>query len=117
MGCNERAQNPGCYRQAILVLRWLLDGTRIIQLAVDNQVSRSTGYAYLHEGLTVLAGHAPGLSSVLLAVKMAGYAREHADDSAAFGAGAICDRPMRRSRRNTRPAISQPRCCHSAADC
>ena len=28
---------------------------RIIQLAVDNQISRSTGYAYLHEGLTMLA--------------------------------------------------------------
>jgi hypothetical protein len=49
----------GCYRQAILVLRWLLDGTRIIQLAIDNQVSRSTGYAYLHEGLTVIAEQAP----------------------------------------------------------
>jgi hypothetical protein len=64
----------GCYRQAILVLRWLLDGTRITQLAADNQVSRSTGYTYLHEGLTVLAAHAPGLPSVLLAAKSAGYA-------------------------------------------
>ncbi|GLZ02013.1 hypothetical protein Acsp02_92640 [Actinoplanes sp. NBRC 103695] len=45
----------GCYRQAILVLRWLLDGTRMRQLATDNAISRSTGYAYLHEGLTVLA--------------------------------------------------------------
>jgi len=74
----------GCYRQAILVLRWSLDGTRIIQLATDNQASRgeagrarswrSIGYAYLHEGLTVIAGQAPELSSVLLAAKMAGYA-------------------------------------------
>jgi hypothetical protein len=37
------------------VLRWLPDGTRITQLAVDNQLSRSTGYTYLHEGITVLA--------------------------------------------------------------
>lgn len=26
----------GCYRHAVLVLRWFLDGTRIAQLAVDN---------------------------------------------------------------------------------
>ena len=63
----------GCYRQAILVLRWLLDGTRIAQLAADNAISRSTGYTYLHEGLTVIADHAPGLNSALLAAKMAGY--------------------------------------------
>jgi DDE superfamily endonuclease len=63
----------GCYRQAILVLRWLLDGTRMRQLATDNAISRSTGYAYLHEGLTVLAGQAPALNSVLIAAKMAGY--------------------------------------------
>jgi hypothetical protein len=56
------------------VLRWLLDGTRITQLAVDNQLSRSTGYTYLHEGIAVLAAHAPSLHSVLLAAKMAGYA-------------------------------------------
>jgi hypothetical protein len=63
----------GCFQQAILVLRWLLDGTRVAQLAADNQVSRSPGYAYLHEGITVLAAQAPGLHSALLAAKMAGY--------------------------------------------
>lgn len=55
------------------MLRWLLDGTRAVQLAVDNQVSRSTGYVYLHEGITVLAAHAPSPYSVLLAAKMASY--------------------------------------------
>jgi hypothetical protein len=74
LGTRSGTRSLGCYRQAILVLRWLLDGTRIAQLAVDNAVSRSTGYAYLHEGLTVLAAHAPGLQSALLAAKMAGYA-------------------------------------------
>ena len=74
LGTRAGTRSLGCYRQAILVLRWLLDGTRIIQLAIDNQVSRSTGYAYLHEGLTVIAEQAPGLSSALLAAKMAGYA-------------------------------------------
>jgi DDE superfamily endonuclease len=64
----------GCFKQAVLVLRWLLDGTRVTQLAADNQISRSTGYAYLHEGIAVLAARAPALSSVLLAAKMAGYA-------------------------------------------
>jgi DDE superfamily endonuclease len=74
LGTRAGTRSLGCYRQAILVLRWLLDGTRIRQLAADNALSRSTGYAYLHEGLTVIAAHAPGLSSVLLAAKIAGYA-------------------------------------------
>ena len=39
----------GCYRHAVLVLRWFLDGTRVAQLAVDNQLSSSTTYRYLHE--------------------------------------------------------------------
>jgi hypothetical protein len=69
----------GCFRQAILVLRWLLDGTRVTQLAADNQVSRSTGYAYLHEGIRVLAARAPGLQSALLAAKTAGYAHVNID--------------------------------------
>ena len=69
----------GCFRQAVLVLRWLLDGTRIAQLAADNTISRSTGYSYLHEGLTVIAGQAPGLSSALLAAKMAGYSHVNID--------------------------------------
>jgi hypothetical protein len=79
LGTRAGTRSLGCFRQAILVLRWLLDGTRITQLAIDNQVSRSTGYAYLHEGLTVIAGQAPGLSSVLLAAKMAGYAHINID--------------------------------------
>lgn len=61
------------------MLRWLLDGIRIIQLSVDNQISRSTRYAYLHEGIAVPAAHAPSLHSVLLAAKMAGYARVDID--------------------------------------
>ena len=74
LGTRAGTRSPGCYRQAVLVLRWLLDGTRVVQLAVDNQVSRSTGYACLHEGITVLAARAPSLHSVLLAAKMAGDA-------------------------------------------
>jgi hypothetical protein len=74
LGTRAGTRALGCYRQAILVLRWLLDGTRITQLAADNKISRSTGYTYLHEGIAVLAARAPGLGSVLLAAKMAGYA-------------------------------------------
>jgi len=79
LGTRAGTRRLGCYRQAILVLRWLLDGTRITQLAADNAVSRSTGYAYLHEGLRVVAAQAPDLQSVLLAAKMAGYAHVNVD--------------------------------------
>jgi hypothetical protein len=73
LGTRAGTRSLGCYRQAIPVLRWLLDGTRIAQLAADNTLSRSTGYTYLHEGLTVIAAHTTGLHSALLAAKMAGY--------------------------------------------
>lgn len=62
-----------CYRQAVLVLRWLLDGTRMSQLVADNAISMSTGYSRLHEAITVLAAQAPGLHSAMLAAKAAGY--------------------------------------------
>lgn len=61
------------FHQAILVLRWFLDATRVAQLASDNKVSRSTAYAALHEGIDVLARRAPKLESALLAAKMAGH--------------------------------------------
>jgi hypothetical protein len=79
LGTRAGTRSLGCFKQAILVLRWLLDGTRVKQLAVDNALSRSTGYAYLHEGIRVLAAHAPSLHSVLLAAKMAGYAHVNVD--------------------------------------
>lgn len=37
-----------CHQQAVLVLRWLLDGTRMAQLTRDNAISSTTGYDYLH---------------------------------------------------------------------
>ncbi|MEV0811530.1 transposase family protein [Micromonospora sp. NPDC050200] len=63
----------GCRQQAILVLRWLLDGARMTQLTRDNAISRTTGYDYLHEGIAVLAAKAPSLHGALLAAKAAGY--------------------------------------------
>jgi DDE superfamily endonuclease len=61
------------FQQAILLLRWFLDGTRVAQLAVDNAIGTSTVYDYLDEGFTVLAAGAPKLESALLAAKMAGH--------------------------------------------
>lgn len=69
----------GCYRQAVLVLRWFLDATRIAQLAVDNQLSASTAYRYLHEGIDVLAAAAPGLHGALLAARAAGHTHVQLD--------------------------------------
>ncbi len=68
---NRRAL--GCYRQAVLVLRWFLDGTRLAQLAADNRIGRSTAYRYLHEAIDVLAAAAPGLRGALLAARAAGH--------------------------------------------
>jgi len=42
----------GVFKQAVLVLRWFVDGTRLAQLAWDNGISTPTVYRYLHEGLT-----------------------------------------------------------------
>jgi hypothetical protein len=56
-----------------VVLRWFLDGTRMGQLAGDNNISGSTGYDYVHKGIDVLAAQAPSLHGALLAAKAAGY--------------------------------------------
>src|SRR5919202_3201664 len=66
-GTRGRRRALGCYRQAVLILRWFLDGTRLAQLAAGNAIGRSTAYRYLHEGIDVLAERAPGLRGALLA--------------------------------------------------
>jgi hypothetical protein len=53
----------GCYRQAVLVLRWFLDGTRLAQLAADHRIGRSTAHRYLHEGIAARAAAAPGCAA------------------------------------------------------
>ncbi|GAA4725579.1 hypothetical protein Prum_011430 [Phytohabitans rumicis] len=68
-----------CRDQAVLALRWLLDGTRMRQLARDNKIGKSTGYDYLHEGIDVLAAQAPSLHGALLAAKAAGYSHVNID--------------------------------------
>ena len=67
----SRSLSP--FKQAVLILRWFLDGTRVTQLAVDNSIGKSTVYDYLDEGFTVLAARSPTLESALLAAKMAGH--------------------------------------------
>ena len=69
----------GCYRHAVLVLRWFLDGTRVAQLAADNQLSVSTTYRYLHEAIDVLAAVAPTLHGALLAARVAGHTHGNLD--------------------------------------
>jgi hypothetical protein len=59
--------------QAIVVLRWFVDDTRVEQLALDNAIGLSTAYDYLHEGIDDLAAAAPALHSALLAAKIAGH--------------------------------------------
>src|SRR4051812_12080924 len=72
-GTRQGQRALGCYRQAVLILRWFHDDTRLTQLAADNQISASTAYRYLHEGIDVLATQAPGLRGVLLAARAAGH--------------------------------------------
>ena len=59
--------------QAVLVLRWFLDDTRMSALARDNAISVSTTYAYRDEGIAVLAARRPSLHGALLAAKLAGH--------------------------------------------
>ncbi len=54
-------------KQAVLVLRWYLDDTRMSALARDNGIALSTAYEYRDEGIAVLAAHRPSLQEALLA--------------------------------------------------
>src|SRR4051812_23312693 len=62
-----------------MLLRWFVDGTRLVQLAADNRIGRSTAYRYLHEGIDVLAAAAPGLRGALLAARAAGHSHVTVD--------------------------------------
>src|SRR3954454_19653344 len=75
----SRRRALGCYRQAVLLLRRFLDGTRLAQLAADNRIGRSTAYRYLHEGIDALAAQAPGLRGALLAARAAGHTHVQVD--------------------------------------
>jgi len=60
------------WAQAVLVLRWMIDGERVKQLRIDNALPSSTTYDYLHEGLDVLAASAPDLGEAIEATRAAG---------------------------------------------
>jgi hypothetical protein len=61
------------YTQAVLALRWLVDDTRISQLARDYGIGVLTAYDYRDEAITVLAARKPSLRGALPAAKAAGY--------------------------------------------
>jgi hypothetical protein len=78
-GTRTGTRSLTCFDQAVLIIRWFLDGTRVAQLAGDNAIAKTTCYDYLHEGINLLAARAPSLQSALLAAKMAGYAHVNID--------------------------------------
>jgi len=78
-GTRAGTRSLSCRAQAVVVLRWFLDGTRVRQLATDNGIGKSAVYDYLHEGIDVLAAQAPSLHSALLAAKAAGYSHVSID--------------------------------------
>ena len=72
-GTRTGTRKLSTYKQAVLVLRWFLDDTRMSALARDNGIGKSTAYDYRDEGITVLAARRPSLHGALLAAKAAGH--------------------------------------------
>lgn len=60
------------WAHAIYTLRFLIDGTRIKQLAASNALPKTTAYTYLWEGLEVLAACAPTLHDAIDTARSAG---------------------------------------------
>lgn len=88
----QRAATP--YVQAVMVLRWFKDATDPRILARDARVSAATAYRYLHEGIDVIAAHAPELPDVLA-------------QGLAQGCGFVClDGTLIASTRSSAPAES-----------
>jgi hypothetical protein len=72
-GTRKGTRALGTYKQAVLVLRWFLDDTRMSALARDNNIAVSTAYEYRDEGIAVLVACRPSLHGALLAAKAAGH--------------------------------------------
>jgi hypothetical protein len=72
-GTGIGARAASCAAQAVLVLRWFREDADLKVLAADTGISLATGYRYLHEGIDVLAAHAPDLHQVLERGKAAGW--------------------------------------------
>lgn len=79
LGTRKNTRALSVFKQGILVLRWFVDGTRLAQLSRDSRISVPTAYRYLHEGLTVLADHAPDLATALERAAAAGYTHLNLD--------------------------------------
>ncbi|MDF2846944.1 MAG: family transposase [Oerskovia sp.] len=56
--------------QALLVLRWFKDVTRVDIRAIDAGISVATAYRYLHEAIDIIAERAPDLHDVLATAKV-----------------------------------------------
>src|SRR3954462_15198799 len=61
------------YKQAVLVLRWLFDDTRMTQLARDNTIGLSTAYDYRDEAIIVPPAGKPSAAGALVAAKAPGH--------------------------------------------
>ncbi|WP_435875720.1 HARBI1 family protein [Nonomuraea jabiensis] len=79
VGTRKNRRALGCFKQAVMVLRWFLDGTRVKQLSRDNNIGRSTAYRLLHEGVDVLAAQAPDLQTALERAAEAGLTHLNLD--------------------------------------
>jgi len=67
------AQRAGTvHTQVTLVLRWLRHRLDLRTLALQARVGIATAYRYLHEGLDVIAAHAPDLAQVLADARRTG---------------------------------------------
>ena len=73
LGTRRGRRAASCYRQALMVLRWFRDDTRLRMLARDAGLGISTAYRYLHEGIDVLAAQAPDLHEVLDRARTEGW--------------------------------------------
>ena len=72
-GTRTDSRSSSTDQQAVLVLRWLFDDTRMAQLARDNDIGLSTAYDHRDEAIAVLAARKPSLHGALLAAKAAGH--------------------------------------------
>lgn len=78
-GTRKGTRSLSPFKQAVLVIRWFLDGERVRRLWRDDQISRSTAYAYLDEGIEVLSQQAPDLKAVIEAAREAGVTHLNLD--------------------------------------
>jgi hypothetical protein len=79
VGTRKGRRVLGCYRQAVLVLRWLRADTPMRLLAGDAGMGISTAYRYLHEGIDVLPAQVPDLHQVLQRARREGWSHLNLD--------------------------------------